>query len=211
MQGNKLVSTHWRDLTSVDWYCQKAENSIVDRNIFEANKKMGWQGNLKNLSDSLQIWMSLTAMAIATACTASAIRNCSRWLSSLKYGYCLRSFLLDEATCCLGDDSDSLDSCPSWLSWSSLVIPVLGSVADFAGDSSLAVDVLTYVIIGTLMAVLGAYLVQVYAPYAIGSGLPEVKTILGGFIIRRFLGLQTLIIKGVDLAFLRTVTINKSL
>ena len=31
--------------------------------------------------------------------------------------------------------------------------------------------------------------------YAAGSGLPEVKTILSGFVIRGFLGLKTLIIK----------------
>jgi chloride channel 3/4/5 len=39
--------------------------------------------------------------------------------------------------------------------------------------------------------------VTVYSPYAAGSGIPEVKTILGGFVIRKFLGWWTLIIKSI--------------
>ncbi|CAI2169908.1 3629_t:CDS:10 [Funneliformis geosporum] len=42
-----------------------------------------------------------------------------------------------------------------------------------------------------------AYLVKVYSPYSAGSGIPEVKTILGGFVIRKFLGWWTLIIKSI--------------
>jgi hypothetical protein len=34
---------------------------------------------------------------------------------------------------------------------------------------------------------------------ASGSGIPEVKSILGGFVIRGFLGLQTLIVKCIGL------------
>lgn len=48
-------------------------------------------------------------------------------------------------------------------------------------------------------ATTAAFLVQNYAPFAAGSGIPEVKTILSGFIIRKFLGLWTLIIKSVGL------------
>lgn len=34
---------------------------------------------------------------------------------------------------------------------------------------------------------------------AAGSGIPEVKTILSGFVIRKFLGLRTLVVKAVGL------------
>jgi chloride channel 3/4/5 len=40
-------------------------------------------------------------------------------------------------------------------------------------------------------------LVKTYSPYSAGSGIPEVKTILGGFVIRKFLGWWTLIIKSI--------------
>ena len=49
------------------------------------------------------------------------------------------------------------------------------------------------------MATFAAYLVGRISPYAAGSGIPEVKTILGGFVIRGFLGLWTLLTKYVGL------------
>ena len=42
-------------------------------------------------------------------------------------------------------------------------------------------------------------LVRDYAIYARHSGIPEIKTVLGGFVIRRFMGLSTLIIKCLGL------------
>jgi len=44
-----------------------------------------------------------------------------------------------------------------------------------------------------------AVLVKEYAVYAKHSGIPEIKTVLGGFVIRRFLGIQTLITKSLGL------------
>jgi hypothetical protein len=48
------------------------------------------------------------------------------------------------------------------------------------------------------MASLAAYLVRVFAPTAAGSGIAEVKVILGGFGIRNFLSGWTLLIKVIS-------------
>ena len=48
-----------------------------------------------------------------------------------------------------------------------------------------------------MFATMAAFLVKEYSPYSAGSGIPEVKTILGGFVIRKFLGWWTLIIKSI--------------
>jgi chloride channel 3/4/5 len=50
-----------------------------------------------------------------------------------------------------------------------------------------------------LFAVTASVLVGAYAIYAKHSGIPEIKTVLGGFVIRRFMGAQTLIIKSLGL------------
>ena len=52
-----------------------------------------------------------------------------------------------------------------------------------------------YVAFAVSMASLAAYLVRVFAPTAAGSGIAEVKVILGGFGIRNFLSGWTLLIK----------------
>jgi hypothetical protein len=42
-------------------------------------------------------------------------------------------------------------------------------------------------------------LVVSYAPYSKHSGIPEIKTMLGGFVIRRFIGSWVLLIKSLGL------------
>jgi len=49
------------------------------------------------------------------------------------------------------------------------------------------------------LAGLAVTLVKTFAPYACGSGIPEIKCILSGFIIRGYLGKWTFIIKSVGL------------
>ena len=53
--------------------------------------------------------------------------------------------------------------------------------------------------IQVFFAVCASLLVRDYAPYARHSGIPEIKTVLGGFVIRRFMGAWTLLIKSVGL------------
>ena len=50
-----------------------------------------------------------------------------------------------------------------------------------------------------LFAAFAAILVKTYAIYAKHSGIPEIKTVLGGFVIRRFMGTWTLVIKSLGL------------
>ena len=54
-------------------------------------------------------------------------------------------------------------------------------------------------IIQILFATTASFLTLTYAPYAKQSGIPEIKTVLGGFVIRRFMGAWTLIIKSIGL------------
>lgn len=80
-----------------------------------------------------------------------------------------------------------------WLSWPE----VFGESRDGAGP--FIISYLFYIIWALIFAALSASLVRMFAPYACGSGIPEIKTILSGFIIRGYLGKWTLIIKSVGL------------
>lgn len=55
-------------------------------------------------------------------------------------------------------------------------------------------------------AVCAGVLVKEYAMYAKHSGIPEIKTVLGGFIIRRFLGAWTLVTKSLGLVCYKNLT-----
>jgi H+/Cl- antiporter ClcA len=60
-----------------------------------------------------------------------------------------------------------------------------------------------------IAALCAALLVQEYAFYAKHSGIPEIKTVLGGFVIRRFLGGWTLLTKSFGLVCTYTVLDEK--
>lgn len=50
-----------------------------------------------------------------------------------------------------------------------------------------------------IFAISAAVLVKHYSLYARHSGIPEIKTLLGGFVMQRFLGGWTLVTKSVGL------------
>ena len=77
---------------------------------------------------------------------------------------------------------DITGNCSNWRSWPE----VFGYVRHSAGAYSMAY--FFYVVIAVSFALLAASLVRMFAPYACGSGIPEIKTILSGFIIRGYLG-----------------------
>jgi chloride channel 3/4/5 len=54
-----------------------------------------------------------------------------------------------------------------------------------------------------LFAACASVLVTHFAFYAKHSGIPEIKTVLGGFVIRRFMGTWTLVIKSLGLVCMK--------
>jgi chloride channel 3/4/5 len=50
-----------------------------------------------------------------------------------------------------------------------------------------------------LFAATASILVRDYAVHAKHSGIPEIKTVLGGFVMRKFMGAWTLVIKSLGL------------
>jgi hypothetical protein len=71
--------------------------------------------------------------------------------------------------------------------------------ADQTPGQMIAIHVDVCATLQVSLAVYSAVLVQHFAPYAAGSGIAEVKTILAGFVIRGFLGLGTLLVKTLGL------------
>ncbi|ERL84881.1 hypothetical protein D910_02304 [Dendroctonus ponderosae] len=103
----------------------------------------------------------------------------------------------------LDDRSEIRDLSPSVLAEPGTVLlwrtwpEILGQAKSGAGPY--IISYLIYFTWALLFAALSASLVRMFAPYACGSGIPEIKTILSGFIIRGYLGKWTLLIKSVGL------------
>ncbi|SCU96350.1 LADA_0H00452g1_1 [Lachancea dasiensis] len=200
-QGNLpiLARNYYDDFTSVDW---------VKDYLFDVQQReylyslKGLSGKLRRMYSFLQDWVLIVVTALSCALLAFTIDKSEELLVDLKRGYCKSNFLLNEQQCC------SSYTCATWTLWPQ-VFP------SFQGGT-LRADFTIYVILSLLLAFLSAK-VTLTTKYinplakktdkktfktmyhAYGSGVPEVKTILSGFIIRKFLGSYTLFSKTMAL------------
>ena len=181
------------DLTAIDWIFEYSKERQRMR-ILRANTP-GLIGYVRQMVDASHVWIVLILTGILTGVIAAAISIASDWLGDIKFGYCKASdggeqFYLNKAFCCWGHEE--MSQCQNWKPWrEALRIPSQGG--------GYVVEFIFYVLYSILFAIGAAALVKQYSLYAKHSGIPELKTILGGFVIRSFLGAWTLIIKSLGL------------
>ncbi|KAJ3153315.1 glycerol ethanol, ferric requiring protein [Geranomyces michiganensis] len=126
---------------------------------------------------------------ISIGLVAGWIDVIAAWLGDIRFGYCSTEWHISKSICCTGQyDADA--TCAAWNDWSSVILRSRGWGI---------VNWFFYILFSTAFASACAFVVTRLAPYAAGSGSAEVKTILGGFIIKGFLGTKTLIVKAAGL------------
>jgi len=181
-----------KDFATVDWFFSKSQMHRVRRLTRAANKNLGWQGKLKNWALAAQGWVLLFCVGVLSALTAYVIHHVSSWLSDLKGGYCHGHNLFSTRRVCCMDEQTPGETCQAWVSWSYGVASAGSAAATFW-------NLLLYVSIGTLFAAGGSWVCVVFAKQAAGSGIAELKIVLGGFVIKKFLGIRTLFLKSMGL------------
>ncbi|KAI5253094.1 hypothetical protein E4T42_03043 [Aureobasidium subglaciale] len=181
------------NLTAIDWIFEYAKERQRLR-VLRSNA-VGLLGYFQLLADNSQTWIILVATGIAVGAIAAAIDITSGWLGDLKAGYCSNvqdggKFYLNRGFCCWGQKD--FETCPDWQLWSHGM-----GVTSSAG--SWIINFVLYLAYSVLFASVATYLVTRFSTYAKQSGIPEIKTVLGGFVIRRFMGVWTLVTKSTGL------------
>ena len=131
--------------------------------------------------DAGQAWIVITMVGLCIGLNAACLNILTEFLGDLKTGYCRRGWYLNKSFCCWGESDEA--GCADWTTWS----------------SRLLFNYAFYVLFAVVFSSSSAYLVKNYAPYAAGSGISEIKCIIGGFVMRGFLGAWTLMIKSIGL------------
>ncbi|KAG6266503.1 hypothetical protein E4U47_005748 [Claviceps purpurea] len=183
----------YEDLTAIDWIFEYTKERQRLRVLSSGTS--GLVGYLRYFIDASQTWIILVLTGLLVGAIAAVIDVTSDWLGDLKLGFCSSGpeggrFYLNKSFCCYGYDQGS--KCAGWKYWSEAL-----GVRAAAGKWT--IEYLFYLIFSISLAYGAALLVQEYALYAKHSGIPEIKTILGGFVMRRFLGTWTLIAKSIGL------------
>lgn len=139
-------------------------------------------------------WLCLMVIGIVAGAVASVIDIATGWMKDLREGICQGAFYLNREQCCwsLNDTMFEGAHCSKWKTWPQL----LGITSNHSFIDYL-MSFLTYILSSLLFAGLAALLVKRFALHARGSGIPEVKTILSGFVIKGYLSKWTFIVKSI--------------
>ncbi|CAF0925786.1 unnamed protein product [Adineta ricciae] len=189
--------SHYEDWSTIDWLSDQARDRLRHQIITQQKKESAWKRFLA-LHDALSGWFCVLLIAVNIGIIAAIVDIGAIWLANIKTGICLPAFYLSREQCCWTASNQTYDKyqhvlCDNWYTWANLIRIDNGTTTEYI------VDYIAYVFFGLIFATLCAILVKTFAPYACGSGVPEVKTILSGFIIRGYLGVWTLLIKSLGM------------
>jgi chloride channel 3/4/5 len=176
----------YEDFTTIDWVQDAARAQLRRKarrqekaGFFQRHGRYGWRRRLWDSYEAGQAWLVVTLVGAAIGLNAAFLNIATEWLSDVKLGYCTTAFYLNEQFCCWGAEG----GCPEFKRWT--------------GFGPL--NYLLYILFAGLFAFTSARLVKSFAPYAAGSGISEIKCIIGGFVMKGFLGFWTLLIKSLSL------------
>lgn len=179
----------YEDFTTIDWVQDasrehRRKEEQLSRSIISRESRgriRTWRQLVTDSYESGQAWLVVTIVGACIGLNAACLNILTEFLGDLKTGYCDKSWYLNKEFCCWGESEES--GCAAWIPWSSRYI----------------FNYLFYVSFAALFSSASAFLVKHYAPYAAGSGISEIKCIIGGFVMKGFLGAWTLLIKSIGL------------
>ncbi|XP_067003599.1 H(+)/Cl(-) exchange transporter 5 isoform X8 [Anabrus simplex] len=182
------------DFHTIDWQRDIARDRMRHRYIVK-KRQDSICDLIKGAHDAWSGWVCVLLVGVFTGVVAGVIDIGASWMSDLKYGICPQAFWLNREQCCWSSNETTFDNgnCSQWWTWPEVFSQSREGVGPYI------ISYLFYIVWALIFASLAASLVRMFAPYACGSGIPEIKTILSGFIIRGYLGKWTLIIKSVGI------------
>jgi len=162
------------------------------------NQGPNWQSTQMALNrrkfGGASAWLCLMLVGIVAGGVASVVDIATSWMKDLREGICPAAFYLNREQCCWSSNDTIFEGahCSRWLTW-----PQLMGITEEHKFSDYFMSFLTYIVSSLLLASLAALLVKRFAPHARGSGIPEIKTILSGFVIKGYLGKWTFTVKSI--------------
>eukprot|EP00659_Diplonema_papillatum_P012616 gene12616-19537_t len=175
------------DWDTIDWTYENEAHTqfVVQRREKNTSHSGAVSQYVYKVTEHIMSWCSVLLIGCLTGVIAGAVDFSSALLSGWRVGYCSDIWWLSRDTCCPMPE----ETCDKWVTWQQAF-----------QESIPMVDFLSFFTTSVFYGLLCAWLVTTFAPYAAGSGIPEIKTILSGIRINRYLGGWTLLIKCTGLA-----------
>lgn len=177
------------------------------------HQRRGIRARVLSAWDSSQGWVAAALIGILMAIVAFLVDIAEATVSDWKVGYCKNNVLHNREACCTSKrpfdtTGDVGENCFAWRTWSINYWGAFGAYVGFAFLFGIISGGITMTTNANLPAVeqssgehddRGPQGKSMYM--AAGSGIPEIKTILSGFVIPRFLDFKVLFVKAVGATF----------
>lgn len=181
------------DFNTIDWVRDRQRERKRFREMRRMKRGSLWQ-RIVQANDAWAGWLVVFLVGLSAGMCAGIIDIGATWMTDLKLGFCPDNLWFNQESCCWSDSTSFEGTgCSQWKSWSNLLTD------SERGPLAYIVNYIFYIVMSLLFGLLAVTLVRWFAPYACGSGIPEIKTILSGFIIRGYLARWTLIIKSLSM------------
>uniref|UniRef100_A0A673LV79 Chloride channel protein n=1 Tax=Sinocyclocheilus rhinocerous TaxID=307959 RepID=A0A673LV79_9TELE len=141
------------DFHTIDWVREKCKDRERHRKINSKKKESAWEFTKRALAGVIDI--------------------VADWMNDLKEGVCLSAMWFNHEQCCWDSNETTFaerDKCPQWKTWAELIL------GQAEGPGSYIMNYFMFTFWALSFAFLAVSLVKVFAPYACGSGIPEVIT-----------------------------------
>lgn len=193
----------YNDYTTIDWLHDLVKDSVRARSRARGR---GLRSRIAERWDMAQGWVAAAVIGLLTACIAFVVDVSVATVADWKEGYCSRNAWLNRRGCCGTDGLD--DRCADWQPWAETYAGSYVIYVAFALIFGLLAGAVTMTTKTNLPAV-SEGTAETYTEtatgktmyMAAGSGIPEIKTILSGFVIPHFLDLKVLLVKAVGATF----------
>lgn len=194
----------YNDYTTIDWLHDLVKDSVRVRSRI---RHPGIRGRLRGYWDAAQGWVAAILIGALTALVAFCVDVAVATVADWKEGYCSPRPWVDRRGCCAGVDGEGV--CEAWRPWVGQYAGSYGTYVGFAllfGWFAGLVTLTTRTNLPTVddgedegqhtQTATGKTMYM-----AAGSGIPEIKTILSGFVIPHFLDFKVLLVKAVGATF----------
>ena len=196
-------------------------SQVKDSYRFRAvHSRPGIRYRLLATFDACSGWVAAALIGILTACVAFLVDVAEASVSDWKLGFCTSNPFANREACCTDRrpflraiKANLGEGCDEWHMWTDGWYRAFGIYVGFALAFGLGSSSLTMLTKSTLPAAALRHSEQHREPgtdeivtgksiyLAAGSGIPEIKTILSGFVIPHFLDFKVLFVKAVGAIF----------
>lgn len=160
------------DFHTIDWVRDRSRDRERHRRI-KRRQLLGWKAWFDKKWDAASGWVVVLLVGIFSGILAGIIDIGAVWMSDLKEGICVNWPYYDREACCWlsNETTFDIDHCDNWKTWAEQV----GVTDTYHHYSFSWFGYGIYILFAMFFGGLAGFFVVTVAPYAAGSGIPEVK------------------------------------